>query len=164
MVIKSLRQLSVGIILFWLVLTACKDNTPTGTPLSFGVLAQGDGDIDGTSYPGQHSELFAIQSLADIEQVRSWIRVDAQTLLETVEYSRQFAVVVFQGEQQQAGYGVQVTEVSYLENTVSVFVDRTSLPETTDVGDAIISPYQVIWVEMPENGEPLVTFNLVVSE
>lgn len=164
MVIKSLRQLSVGIILFWLVLTACKDNTPTGTPLSFGVLAQGDGDIDGTSYPGQHSELFAIQSLADIEQVRSWIRVDAQTLLETVEYSRQFAVVVFRGEQQQAGYGVQVTDVSYHENTVNVFVNLVVPSVNHDVEDVITSPYQVVWVDIPESGDPLVAFNLVVNE
>lgn len=164
MVIKSLRQLSVGITLFLLVLTACKENKPTGTPLPFGVLAQGDGDIDGTSYPGQHSELFAIQSLSDIEQVRSWLPVDVQAQLETIDYNRQFAVVVFQGEQRSTRYGVQVTEVSYLENTVSVFVDRTVLPETTDVGDTITSPYQVIWVEMPASGEPLVSFNLIVNK
>lgn len=164
MVIKSLRQLSVGITLFWLVLTACKDNTPTGTLLSFGVLAQGDGDIDGTSYPGQYSELFAIQSLNDIEQVRSWIPTEAQVQLETVDYNDQFAVVVFQGKQIHTGYSIQVTEVSYVRNIATVFVDLTVPPEGSDVGATETSPYQVVWVDIPESDDPIVVFNLVVNE
>lgn len=150
-------------IILWPVFTACKDK-PTGTPLSFGIMAQGDLDPDGTSFPGNYSELFAIQSLNDIEQVANWLPTDVQIQLETVDYNSQFAVVVFQGEQQHTGYSVQVTEVSYLENTVNVFVNLVIPGEGNDVDTAITSPYQVVWVDMPENGNPFVAFNLVVNE
>lgn len=167
MAAKAIRRFSsfgIRVILLLLVVTACKDNQPTGTSLPFSVLAQGDGDTDGTSYPGQYSELFAIQSLTDIEQIRSWVPVAVQTQLETLDYNRQFAVVVFQGEQRNTQYGVQVTEVSYFENTVNVFVDLMVSPEGTEVGDIIASPYQVVWVDISESDDPLVAFNLVVNE
>lgn len=81
-----------------------------------------------------------------------------------MDYHSQFAVVVFQGEQQHTGYSVQVTEVSYLENTVNVFVNLMVPGEGNDVDATITSPYQVVWVDMPENGNPFVAFNLVVNE
>ncbi len=144
------------------LLAACGSETPTTPELEvevpFETLAQAVIPGTGSYYEALEPKLLVIRKPDDLDVLDNMVSVQAQESLNTLNFEKFLAVVVFGGKHFSV-IGVEISQVTLLENTITVrssFIEKH--PEFA-YPEVVISPYHVIKIsrdELPENGEVFV--------
>ncbi|MCP4282936.1 MAG: hypothetical protein GY792_00565 [Gammaproteobacteria bacterium] len=145
------------------LLAACGSETPTTPELEvevpFETLAQAVIPGTGSYYEALEPKLLVILKPDDLDALGNMISVQAQESLNALNFEKFLAVVVFSGDKRFSVIGIEISQVTLMENTIIVrgnFIEKH--PEFA-YPDTVISPYHVIKIsrdELPENGEVFV--------
>ncbi|MBI4496829.1 MAG: protease complex subunit PrcB family protein [Chloroflexi bacterium] len=93
----------------------------------------------------------AIFVLSDASAFRGWWsatvdRGDPEAVGGMVDFGRELAIAVFQGQRPTGGYGIEVRGVRRQGTTVRVMVETRTPPPRAVVPQVITSPYQIVKV------------------
>jgi len=109
-------------------------------------------EIPGTGfeYQGLDPNLVIITGKGGIQQLGNTISTTSQSMLETLDFNKYLALVVFQGFKGTTLYGVEVQRITRLRNIVNIYAHFTERDPSIGAGDIVTSPYHI--VKIPRQG------------
>jgi hypothetical protein len=147
--------------LIGLSLAACNQQE---IDLVFTTIEQRDISGTGKVYEGKQPGLTIVAKSDEASNLDGLITAEAQTKLQSLGYSKYFAVAAFQGWQSTTQYGVQIERVTRSGNTVTIYAKfRVPRPED-EKGAAETSPYHLISVQKSGTWGEKITFKLIVAD
>lgn len=99
----------------------------------------------GWSSPDPHLEI--ITALADLSNVESFVSTEALAVLQVLDYSKQYAAIVFQGQKTSTEYGIEIEQINRNGNQVTFQSVATTPDPGSPVGAAITSPYHLVEID-----------------
>ncbi len=108
--------------------------------------------------------LIVIARPEDVAELGNKIRVETKAELEVINYSSNFALVVFQGWKPSTGYMVTIDRITRNQETVNVYVLIREPALHEKVNETVISPYHLVKVQKSGEWGGNFTFNLIESK
>jgi hypothetical protein len=124
---------------------------PTATILAFVVLHTADYGESGQLYRQPEPKLMVITRPEDLIELDDTVWHTAQQKLRELDYSKYFAIAMFQGRQRDDHYGVEIRQVA--QEGRAIFIEAQFYVPTPgqELHAIVTSPYQVIAVEKPQD-------------
>jgi hypothetical protein len=119
------------------MLAACGPTPPQ--ELTYTLLETGQGDQEATEAPG----LLAVASPNDIAAVAPYTSAAAAATLETLDYTREFALLILRGRDAHVPAQEPIWRIIWWGNVVTVQMQLGEAPATAPTG----SPYTLVRVE-----------------
>jgi hypothetical protein len=129
----------------WLAgLVACR---PREIPLSFETIEKGEFPPETPQhYESKVPKLVIISGAADIVELSHSVSPKAEAVLRELNFSQYFAVAVFQGLKPWANYSVEIRQIIYQDNTVTIYAHFSEPKPGTQLPAVETSPYHLVEV------------------
>lgn len=152
----------VGLMMLLFTLVACK---PQIEELSFETIAQGDGFYAGRGYGGEEPALLVIASPEEADKPGLDVQFPSELAdqLRTLDYTRNFVVLVLQGQKRSTGYAVTVKRIVRQRNQVTIDAEFVEPSLGVRRKPAFTSPYHLVVVPKEGQWGQEVKFVLVVN-
>lgn len=160
--ISRLATNLLGLMMLLFTLAACK---PQSEELSFETIAQSDGFYTGRGYGGEEPALLVIASPEEIDKPGLDVQFPSELAdqLRTLDYTRNFVVLVLQGQKRSTGYAVTVKHIVRQGNQVTIEAEFVEPSPDTFRKPAFTSPYHLVAVSQEGQWGQEIKFVLVVN-
>jgi hypothetical protein len=137
---------------------------PKPEKLQFQTIEQAEYGSLSSLYEACGPELIVITWAKEIENLDRIFNEDAKTKLKTIDYSKYFVILVFQGRRPTLGYRVNIIKITRLQNDITILVDFTEPRPDMEAAPMESSPYQLIQMEKYGIWNQGITFKLAVNQ
>ena len=131
-----------GVIACMLIINGCSSSK--GKKIQFDTVEIQDSTGTGQNYPGKDIHLVVIPSIDDVSDIDSWVSEGAQNELIELDYSKFFALAVFQGIKPTNRYSIEITKVTRTDNTINLETNVHNRDPNLEAADVVTSPYHLI--------------------
>lgn len=143
---------------FSLILGACRPNEielPFETIEQYNYYGGYDNEEPSLVVVSQPKEIMLLENLA---------KQTALDELRTLDFSKSFAIAVFQGWRPTTGYGVEIERITRQGDTVTIYAQFQEPKPDEEKGAAETSPSHLVRVKKIDDWGQDILFNLVVDE
>lgn len=161
-VMSSANKLSLWLLLLTLIVTACQSQRQN--ELSFETIeVENESASSGEYYEEQEPGIVIVAKPEEISSLGSWISSKALNQLGRLDFESYFAIAVFQGRKPTSRYGVEITDVTFDDDKVTISTQFLERPADEEATDEVTSPYHLIRVQKNGMRGRSIMFELVVS-
>ncbi len=148
---SGIPKASVWLILMVALLAGLVACRPQETLLPFETIEKGEFPPETPQhYEGKVPKLVIISGMADIVGLSHSVSPKAETVVRELNFSQYFAVAVFQGLKPWANYSVEIRQIIYQGNVVTIYAHFSEPQPGTQLPAVETSPYHLVKVQKGE--------------
>jgi hypothetical protein len=160
---RSMRR-NLSIVIFGVIACMLIINGYTsskGKKIQFETVEIQDSTGTGQNYLDKDIHLVVIPSIDGVGAVDSWVSEGAQNELMELDYSKFFALAVFQGIKPTNRYSIEITKVTRTDNTINLETNVHNRDPNLEAADVETSPYHLISIIKAGNWSEDFTFTVI---
>ncbi len=101
-------------------------------------------------YEGKEPKLVVISNVKEIAALGNTVSPDAEAALRQLDFGEYFAIAAYQGLKPWANYSVEIRQIMYQDNVVTIYVHFVEPQPGQALNPAEVSPYHLVKVQKEE--------------
>ncbi len=151
------------VIIGALVISCSSGNANIPSDLGFETIELEKSEDVNHQYKAQEPAIIVLTKPEDLKDIHGLVSAKAETALQKLDFTQEFAIAVFQGRKPTDHYSIQVEQIVKSKDQIDVQA-RIELPTpTTKKNDIFTSPYHLVKIKKGGLSNQTIVFNLMLG-